>query len=175
MDLKKPKSVTNQCCDSADRILNLSQGQPSVSSSNPGHPRYHVLCNPNFDKMTIINDLPHLGCTEAVTQQLHNTKTAFLNKADQNARLHEILVSTTGREAVRLLNTGAREVLIRAPVNGLRMVQVSDGERLSEQPASSIVLILGHHVVEPEGTYVHVKTFYPTNRTVYGAEIERLH
>jgi hypothetical protein len=182
MAMNHPKNITHPdvCCESAEKILDQSQGHPSYSSSNPGHPRYHVLCNKNFDKFTILSDLPSLGCTEAVTEAMGQTKTAFLSKADQNACLHDILTTKPGREAIQLLNQGQNEVLLRVAVDQLprshnvRMMEVVRGDQMEEQPVRSVVLILGHHVDKAEGKYVHVKTFYPTNRLVYGYEIEKL-
>ncbi|KAG5685006.1 hypothetical protein PVAND_014209 [Polypedilum vanderplanki] len=132
-------------------------------------------------QFTILSDLPSLGCTEAVTQHLGNTKTAFLSKHDQNSCLHDVLNTPTGKEAMRLLNSNRNEILIRAPVhelsnnNFLRLVEVVHGDRLEEQQASSVVLILGHHVDKADGRYVHVKTFYPTNRHINSSIIETLH
>lgn len=180
MNKQNLKSVTEPCCKDAEQILDLSQGQPSRASPYPGHPRFHVLCRSNTNLIKIIEELPTLGCTEAVTQHLMNTKTAFQNKDDQNQVLHEILSSDLGREALNLLNNGRNEVLLRVSTNALHknknlmMTQVTDGNRLSTTPATSLVLILGHHVNKPEGMYVHVKTFYPTARHIAGYEIEVL-
>lgn len=170
------KSITSPCCDSADRILNQSQGVPShlqnQRGSALGHPRFHVLCNVNFNRAEILEDLAHLGCTEEVTKQLGNTKTAFQSHGDQNQALHNILTSPIGHQAIKKLNEERDEVVLKIATSQfmpeLKMTRVSHGNRLETVDASSAVLILGHHVNKPEGVYVHVKTFYPTDRSIPG-------
>lgn len=168
------RTITGPCCDSADRILNESQGAPSHSQNQSGsaygHPRFHVLCNLNSNLVQILKDLPHLGCTEAVTEQLRNTKTAFYTRMDQNRALHNILTSPIGHQAINMLNEGRNEVVLKIATSlfmpELKMTRVAHGNRLETVGAVSAVLILGHHVNKPEGMYVHVKTFYPTDRYI---------
>jgi hypothetical protein len=171
----KLKTVDSTCCDDANNILNLSQGTQSHAQST-GHPRYHVLCSgTNLAQSTIISDLPSLDCTDAVTMTMGNTKTAFLSKHEQNKTLHEILRMPFGNEAVNILNKGANEVILKVPMRSLsenrnlQMVRVAEGKRMGQEPAKSAVLILGYHKNKPDGMYVHVKTFYPTNRDVNGS------
>ena len=171
MSDKKVKGIDEPCCKQASEILNLSQGNSSQTQNSPhlvGHPRYHVLCSQNHNKAEILDNLESLGCTEVVTEQQGNTKTAFLNQEDQNRVLHEILTSEQGRQAINRLNEGETEVILRTPTSQLTknrylmMSIVKNGTKMQDKPANSTVLILGHHKNMPEGTYVHVKTFYPT-------------
>lgn len=175
---KQVKGVEGPCCKDASTILNMSQGAPSLTQAGHGnlvgHPRYHVLCTRNFNKADIINNIQSLGCTEVVTDQQGNTKTAFLNREDQNRTLHEILTASYGKEALELLNHGHNEIVLKTSVNifkenrNLNMAVVQHGNQIEQKPARSTVLILGHHVNKPEGMYVHVKTFYPTDQHVNG-------
>ena len=171
MSNKNPKGIDKPCCAQASEILNLSQGTSSQTQNAPhlvGHPRYHVLCSRKYNKAEIVNDLESLGCTEVVTEQQGNTKTAFLTRQDQNKVLHEILTSEQGRRAIDQLNEGQQEVILRTPTSqlnenrNLMMARVQNGNRIEDKPANSTVLILGHHKSNPEVSYVHVKTFYPT-------------
>ena len=171
MSHQKVKGINEPCCKQASEILNLSQGNSSQTQNAPhlvGHPRYHVLCSKLHNKAEIINNLESLGCTEVVTEQQGNRKTAFLTREDQNRVLHEILTSPQGKNAINQLNDGTREIVLRTPIStltqnrNLMMAVVENGRRLEDKPAVSSVLILGHHKNLPEGTYVHVKTFYPT-------------
>lgn len=166
MSDKKVKTIDEPCCKQASDILNLSQGNSSKTQNSPhlvGHPRYHVLCRRDCNKAEIVEHLELLGCTEVVTQQQGNIKTAFLTRQDQNRELHEILTSPEGRQAINRLNQGELEVILRTPASkGLMMSRSVKGSTGEEIPAKSTVLILGHHKNLPEGTYVHVKTFYPT-------------
>lgn len=179
MSDKKVKGIEGPCCKEASEILNVSQGHPSYtqalnSTHLVGHPRFHVLCSKNYDKAMIINNLNTLGCTEIVTDQQGNRKTAFLTREDQNKTLHEILTSPYGNRALEMLNKGANEVLLKIATNkliqnrNLRMTIVELGRQLETKPANALVLLLGHHQNKPEGMYVHVKTFYPTEQHVDG-------
>ncbi|KAL7028603.1 hypothetical protein ACKWTF_005916 [Chironomus riparius] len=179
MSQQKVKGVEGPCCKEASAILNLSQGNSSYtqalnSTHLVGHPRFHVLCSKNYNKAEIINNLNSLGCTEVVTDQQGNTKTAFLTREDQNRTLHEILTSSYGRRALELLNQGRNEVILKIATNeltvnrNLMMAVVRVGKQLETKPANALVLLLGHHQHKPEGMYVHVKTFYPTEQRVDG-------
>lgn len=166
MSEKKVKGPEGPCCKQTSEILNLSQGNSSKTQNSPhliGHPRYHVLCHRDCNKAEVIENFESSGCTEVVTEQQGNTKTAFLSREDQNRELHEILTSPKGRQAINQLNDGQIEVILKTPASkGLMMSRVVNGEKIEEKPANFTVLILGHHKNLPEGTYVHVKTFYPT-------------
>lgn len=171
MSNKNVKEVEGECCRDANAILELSQGAPSQTQwgNATGHPRYHVLCKPGIENIELLSDLDSLTCTEAISSVQGSNKTAFLNKDDQNRVLHEILSSPKGKEALRQLNSGQNEVTLNVPVQelnenrDLKMAVVEKGVKTGIERANNTVLILGHHQKNPEGTYVHVKTFYPTS------------
>jgi hypothetical protein len=166
----------NQCCESAEKILNDSQGRPSSSQrkagSAVGHPRFHVLCKKENGQVSIVDDDFSTECTDVLTERLGNWKTAFQNKSEQNRALHEILTMPCGKQAIEMLNDGAQEVILRVPANqlienrNLFMTEVANGKRMGTREISSFVLILGHHAQVLEGFKVHIKTFYPTDRVI---------
>lgn len=172
------KTPSKPCLDSSEKIINDSQAiQSHTQQGGPGygHPLDHVLCNSSANLAEIIEDLPHLGCTEAVTKHLANTKTAFQSKKDQAELLDKILKSKTGQNVIEMLNNGRDEVVLRIETSGLmpelKMTKVTDGERLETVDVVSAVLILGHHVNKPENSYPHTKTFYPTECSIPGGFI----
>lgn len=168
------KGVTNPCCDSDEKIIEKSQGVQShlqrQQGSAVGHPLFHVLCKKESTEVIQHADLPFLNCTDAITKRQGNRKTAFQTKRDQQMALHEILASQVGKQALDQLNSGRDEVVLKMNVAnfmpGLMMTEVSNGNRQAKSNAISVVLILGHHVNKPEGMYVHVKTFYPSNKHI---------
>jgi hypothetical protein len=171
------KSVNEPCCEDANNILNTSQGVPShlqqLRGLAVGHPRYHVLCRKGINAVEILEDLPSLGCTEIVTEHLRNTKSAFRSREEQNEALHRILMTDYGRHAINQLERGRDEIVLRSAMRNLMpnllMTRVAHGNRIeTDVPVISCLLILGHHVGKQEGTYVHVKTFYPTDREIAG-------
>lgn len=164
--------------ESADITLDQSQGtqsrQQQQQGSAFGHPRYHVLCLSDDNIEEIINNLRYFGCTEAVTSYHRNFKTALQSKMDQNNLLKEIFKSKIIRDcmnkAIDKLNSGSDQEVLKIATNqimpNLKMTRVKFGKKRETVDVVSVVLILGHHVNKPKKNYPHVKTFYPTDRTV---------
>ena len=112
-----------------------------------GHPRFHVLCRRRINRTEVLDDLPSLGCTEIITEQQNNVKTAFLTKEDQNEALHRILRTDYGHQVIEMLENGRNEIVLKSSMRNLMpdlmMARVSKGNQIENESVISTVLILG--------------------------------